>query len=131
MSSNLHILGLSEKGLHDYLPSSIYNLSCDFDVIRLDRNWYKPGISTIKKGGGVCIFIKNSLQYSDFDYKPLNISSKDIEAQWGITQPHAHISSIQKGLVISILKYEISEMSLFHRVTKQSKIDEANSFVAL
>ena len=94
MSSNFHILGLSETGLHDYLSSSIYNLSCDFDMIRLDRNWYEPSISTIKKGGGVCIFIKNSLQYSDFDYKSLNISSKDIEAQWGIMQPHAHISSI-------------------------------------
>ena len=74
MRSNFHILGLSETWLHDHLPSSTYNLSCDFDMIRLDRNWYEPGSST---------FIKNSLQYSDFDYKHLsNISSKDIEARW-------------------------------------------------
>ena len=35
-----------------------------------------------KKGGGVCTFIKNTLDFSEASFSHLNLSQKNIEIQW-------------------------------------------------
>ena len=80
--SKLHIIGLSETWLHDKHPSSLFILNSSFDFIRQDRNWKDPNCDTIKKGGGLGLYINNNLQYSDSTFTHLNRNNRDIEAQW-------------------------------------------------
>ena len=87
--SNLHILGISETWLNNKLPNEMFSLSKDYYLYRNDRNWIEPGSSTVKKGGGVAIYIKNNLISSDTEFQHLNKSCKDIEVQWiSIRQPN-------------------------------------------
>ena len=79
MESNIHVLGISETWLKKDLPSDLLNIK-GYDIIRNDRNWLHNGIT--KKGGGVCMYLKSNLIYSEQKYCKLNSSSKDIESQW-------------------------------------------------
>ena len=79
LNSNVNVLGISETWLKKELPSDIININ-GFNINRNDRSWSEKG--KIKKGGGVCIYIKKDMLYSDTKYNSLNISSKDIESQW-------------------------------------------------
>ena len=89
-SSNLHILGLSETWLNNKLPSGLYNLSNDYTFLRNDRNWCDIGTNIPKKGGGVALFIKNGLTFSEADYSHLNTNNIDIESQWVLVkQPNS------------------------------------------
>ena len=56
-SRRIYIIGISETWLNDKLPSDLYNLSSDYIFIRNERTWYYTNSSSIKKGGGVGIFI--------------------------------------------------------------------------
>ena len=85
-SSNLHILGLSETWLNDKLPDGLYRLSNDYTLLRNDRKWFENGSNKPKKGGGLALFLKNSLTFSDLDFNHLNTSSVDIESQWVAVQ---------------------------------------------
>ena len=79
MNSNVNVIGISETWLKKELPSDIISID-GFNVIKNHRNWLERGKT--KKGGGVCIYIKKDMVYSDTKYNSLNISSKNIEAQW-------------------------------------------------
>ena len=84
MNSNIHILTFSETWLHEQLPNNMFHLSNDYTLLRLDRDWNdnnNPN-SPPKKGGGVCTFIRNNLDFSENTHSSLNMSSKDIEMQW-------------------------------------------------
>ena len=81
-NSNLHVISFSETWLHDKLPSNLFLLNLKYDLIRQDRGWSEPNVDTIKKGGGLGIYINNNLNYSDSSHKHLNMNSKDIESQW-------------------------------------------------
>ena len=62
----------------------IPNYSCT----RQDRIWSDDNV-TIKKGGGVCCFIRSDIDFSDTEFSEYNVSNKNIEAQWIlINQPH-------------------------------------------
>ena len=82
MSSNLHFIGLSETWLNDKIPNNILKLSNDYSIFRNDRTWSEEGNTEPKKGGGVALYIKNTLKFSENTYKHLNTSNKDIESQW-------------------------------------------------
>ena len=69
-------MGLSETWLNEKLPNEIYNLSNDFTLVRNDRNWADEGKAYTKKGGGVALFIRNTLNFSDVEFKHLNNSNK-------------------------------------------------------
>ena len=84
MNSSIHILTFSETWLHEQLPNNMFHLSNDYTLLRLDRDWNdnnNPN-SPPKKGGGVCTFIRNNLDFSENTHSSLNMSSKDIEMQW-------------------------------------------------
>ena len=82
MSTNLHVIGLSETWLNSKLPNDLYLLSDDFTLIRNDRNWKDLNATTIKKGGGVATYIRKSLDYSETSHNHLNTSNVNIESQW-------------------------------------------------
>ena len=77
--SNLHILGFSETWLNDKLPSTLFQLSKEYTLIRNDRNWSEANDHTIKKGGGVGLYIRSNLDFSATSHSILNASTRDIE----------------------------------------------------
>ena len=62
--SGLHILTFSETWLHDNLPSNLFDLGPEYTLIRNDRKWNDSNNTQLpfKKGGGICMYIKNVLQ---------------------------------------------------------------------
>ena len=82
IESNLHFIGLSETWLNEKIPSDILKLSDEYTLIRNDRNWTEEGANMPKKGGGVAIYVRNNLKFSETNFKHLNSNSKDIESQW-------------------------------------------------
>ena len=82
--SGLHVLTFSETWLHNLLPSALYILRHDYTLIRHDRKWNDSNNLQLppKRGGGVCMYIKDTLQFSEVEYSQYNKSSKDIECQW-------------------------------------------------
>ena len=84
MNSGIHILTFSETWLHSQLPDTLFHLSKDYTLLRLDRAWNDNNNPNTppKKGGGVCSFIRNNLDFSENTYSYLNRSTKDIEMQW-------------------------------------------------
>ena len=88
-NSNIHILGISESWLNDFLPSNLLTLSNDFNLLRNDRKWNENNSNVTKKGGGVGLFINSRLNFCGETLANMNCSSKDIESQWiTIKQPH-------------------------------------------
>ena len=82
MDKNLHVLGLSETWLNNKLPNNLFKLSNDFTLIRNDRKWSDNNSIEPKRGGGVALYIKNCLNFSDNDFSDWNTSNRDIESQW-------------------------------------------------
>ena len=89
MNSNIYILGLSETCLNASLPSELFNLSDNYTFYRNDRSWRDNNSNSIKKGGGVGLFIDSNIQSSDTNFKRLNCSSIHVESQWvSVKQTH-------------------------------------------
>ena len=85
--SNVSILGVSETWLTANTDQRIIEIP-DYSCIRLDRNW-SDNNQNIKKGGGICCYIKSNMIFSENELSDYNISSKNIEMQWlTINQPH-------------------------------------------
>ena len=84
IDSGMHILTFSETWLHSLLPSNFYNLGHEYTLLRNDRKWNDRNNPQLppKRGGGVCMYIKNTLHFSEFEYAHFNKSTKDIETQW-------------------------------------------------
>ena len=84
IDSNIHILSFSESWLHQLLPDNLFQLGNNYTLLRNDRNWNDENDpnSPPKKGGGVCTYVKNTLNYSETSYSHMNRSCKDLESQW-------------------------------------------------
>ena len=84
VNSDIHVLTFSETWLHNLLPSNLFELGHNYSLLRQDRNWNDNSNNNQapKRGGGLCTYIKNTLQFSDTEYSHYNSSSKDIESQW-------------------------------------------------
>ena len=78
-SENIHMFGISESWLKNDFPSDLLNIE-GYNLCRLDRNWSENG--NVKKGGGICVYIKKGVLFSENKYINLNLSSKNIEMQW-------------------------------------------------
>ena len=79
--SNLHVLGISETWLNELIPDNFVHLE-GYDLVILDRGWLHPQTNNIKKGGGVCLYLRDSLQWNIEKYEFLNISNNYLEIQW-------------------------------------------------
>ena len=78
--SNSHLVGISESWLSEAIPSSFLEVK-GYNLSRLDRAWGDTG-APAKRGGGVAIYWRNSLQVSEHKYAKFNTSNKDAEIQW-------------------------------------------------
>ena len=78
--SNAHIIGISESWLSEAIPSNYIGIK-GYNLSRLDRTWGEKGANA-KRGGGVAVYWRNSLQVSEHKYSKFNLSSKDAEIQW-------------------------------------------------
>ena len=79
--SNLHILGLSETWLTNSIPDSFLKVD-GYEMSRLNRGWSQPDTNTIKKGGGLCLYIRDTLQWNDTKFSFLNLNKSHLEIQW-------------------------------------------------
>ena len=77
----IDILGISETWNTQNLDDSLISIK-GYDILRVDRKWSDVNNDTVKKGGGVMLYISNKLQYTTRDLQMHDISSKNIECQW-------------------------------------------------
>ena len=77
----LHVLGISESWLNEVIPDNFIQIS-GYELVRLDRSWKHPVSNTVKKGGGVCLYVRDILQWNDENFSFLNKSENYIENQW-------------------------------------------------
>ena len=84
LDSGIHILTFSETWLHALLPDNQFCLGTHYTLLRNDRKWNDSNDKTLppKKGGGTCMYINNTLCFSENTYSDLDISTIDLEAQW-------------------------------------------------
>ena len=64
IDQKLHVLGLSETWLSENMPDSFISIE-GYDITRLDRTWLQTQSNTVKKGGGVTMYIRDSITWSD------------------------------------------------------------------
>ena len=79
VESDVPIVAFSESWLTSNIPNNMIEIP-GYSCNRLDRSWLENG--NIKKGGGVCCYIKSEICHSASDFNELNCSSKDIEICW-------------------------------------------------
>ena len=80
--NKMGIIGLSETWLTNQLPDDLVSIP-GFNLSRLDRTWSDDPVRNIpKKGGGVGLYIKDSIEFNYATFKPFNRSCKDIEIHW-------------------------------------------------
>ena len=79
--SNVHILGISETWLTKALPDNVISLS-GFNIYRRDRNYFTPTTTQIKKGGGICLYIRDTLNGTVKELKDMNVCNTYVECQW-------------------------------------------------
>ena len=78
-TSDLNVLSFSETWLNTNIDTNMINIP-GYSCTRHDRIWYEN--NHVKKGGGLCCYVKNSHQTSSHDLEPFNMSTKDIELLW-------------------------------------------------
>ena len=96
--SNITCLDLSETWLTKAIPDSMLFIP-GYHLLRLDRDWTNPQ-GQIKKGDGVCCYIKSNTKFSHIELAKLNCSTPDIEIHHVlIVQPH-----IKKCILLNIYR---------------------------
>ena len=80
--NNLHVLGLSETWLNHDIPNNFIDIN-GYVCERSDRSWCNPANpGQAKKGGGICLYVNEHLNWSTKSYNFLNRNSNEIEIQW-------------------------------------------------
>ena len=81
---DIDILGISESWLSSGIEDNLVNIS-NYSLIRNDRAWSENDSiieGNIKRGGGVCMYIKKSINYITLSLGTLDISCKNVECHW-------------------------------------------------
>ena len=76
-----HLFTFSESWLTEDIPDYMLNIE-GYNLVRLDREWKEGGSNATKRGGGVGLYIKDDLTYTQANMVKHNISNKDIECCW-------------------------------------------------
>ena len=79
MYSGLSVFTLSETWLKKEIPNQMLEIP-GYNLVRWDRSWGDVG-TTVKRGGGLAAYVKNSMQVDSHFLQRLNSSTKDIEIQ--------------------------------------------------
>ena len=76
-----HIFSLSETWLTANTPDRFLSID-GYNLVRWDRNWSEDGNNFIKKGGGVAMYIKEDLTFTQLGLQQYNVSNKNSECFW-------------------------------------------------
>ena len=79
-NKNINVFTISESWLTPDITDNLLNID-DHTLYRLDRSWGDTPHTT-KKGGGVCMYVRNDLDASYLLLKESNISTQHGEIQW-------------------------------------------------
>ena len=93
-NSNIQILGISETCLTTALPSDLINLA-GYTIFRQDRKYYIPGTTQVKKGVGICLYVRDNIHGNICQLDNLNACNVNIECQWIIIK-----SDFQRNIII-------------------------------
>ena len=78
---DFHIFTLSETWLTSDMPDNFLSIK-GYNLIRWDRDWHEDGCNRIKKGGGVALYIKDNLTFSQTGLQQYNVSNKNVVCCW-------------------------------------------------
>ena len=78
--SGAHLIGLWERWLREDIPSNMLNID-GYNISRLDRA-IKTDKGVGKRGGGVAVYCREDIKFSDHNFKDFNMSNANIEMQW-------------------------------------------------
>ena len=98
LRSQAHFITISETWLVEKYDSNLIEIP-GYNLLRLDRNWSENGKS-IKKGGGLAIYIKNGIDYCEVKFKMNNTSNSDIESQW----VEIRIKNMKKIILVNVYR---------------------------
>ena len=79
-NSNVTVCGISESWLNCNMDDNLIYIP-NYTCVRLDRTWTNHD-QIVKKGGGICCYVRSDLSFSDSELSHFNISLKDIEMLW-------------------------------------------------
>ena len=79
MEGHPTIMCFSETWLNTTISDDLIQIN-DYRIVRQDREWMET--EQIKRGGGVCCYIKSDISFSKSEFCDYNHSSKDIEVLW-------------------------------------------------
>ena len=86
--SKVSIFTVSETWLNPDITNDMLYIK-GYNLLRLDRSWCNPGNRKRKKGGVLCVYVKEGICFSATEFEYLNVSSIDIECQWvSINRPN-------------------------------------------
>ena len=74
--SNASVITMSETWLNKSYSDSYNNIE-GYTTVRSDREW-----DSNKKGGGICTYIKNGINYSESKFIQFNSNCVHLESQW-------------------------------------------------
>ena len=76
-----HIFTLSETWLTNDMPDNFLNIE-GYNLVRWDRSWCEDGSNSVKRGGGVALYIKEDLTFTSQRLQQYNVSNRNNECLW-------------------------------------------------
>ena len=128
MNSKAHVITLSETWLIEKCDTKMINIP-GYNFIRFDRRWSENGKS-IKKGGGLGMYIKNGLDFCESIFNKNNISNSDIEMHW----VDIKVKNMKKIIIINVYRPPTGKCSnfcktIYDTVTNSKIKDNTDIFI--
>ena len=79
LNSGLNFISFSESWLNSYITDNLIEI-LGYVYLRHDRTWLEN--NTVKKGGGICCYVRNNICVSNAEFIDSNVSSTHIEVFW-------------------------------------------------
>ena len=117
LNSKAQVVTISETWLKKEWDSSLISIP-GYNLLRVDRNWGDIK-NDIKKGGGLCIYIKNNLNYNDIVYSSNNTSSSNIEMQW----VEINIKNMRRILIVNTYRPPSGDYKNFCNIIRDSIVN--------
>ena len=98
--SNIDVFTVVESWLTSAIPDKVASIK-GYTLIRLDRAWAEnEKLQTLKRGGGVMVYIKEGMNYSDLKHADLNVSCRDLEMIW----VNLFIDNVRPIVIVTVYK---------------------------
>ena len=103
-NSRIDVFTLSETWLSESIPDKVIEVP-SYNITRLDRSWSNGNVNVRgneapKRGGGLAIFVREGIHFSDTKYREMNVSCKDLEMQWIFVK----INHVRPILIVNVYR---------------------------